>query len=341
MFDGWIAEAAQDCRRRVHLIPCDLTLDGVERIAIGPVVLQTRERFWPGFEAELEAYLQESADDGFRGQAVASVRDYLGAFREVAEVEVPDCDGPTSRAAAEVALQTVLDFIHVMAGAGYTARMRGPGPAVGADRRASVTRVDGRLVISSSIQFGGARIAETGWRELAGPGAEPWLAPLAKILQVIVERRDLPLIADRFVDACAWYGDAAREPSQAAAAVKYVTVIERLLWTGERRGVTKRVAERLAALCFSTETWNFSEIATEVHDAYDLRSSLLHGRISKSDPGIGRRLRLCERHAQDLLHVWWDRFGEAFAFDVSLDQLRDHLDGFTADAQQAVRRKHI
>lgn len=208
--------------------------------------------------------------------------------------------------------------------------------------RSSATRVDGRLVISSSIQFGGARIADTGWREFAGTDGKRWLAPLATILQAIVERRDLPLIADRFVDACAWYGDAARELSQGAAAVKYVTVMERLLWTGETGGgVTRRVAERLAALCFSTETWNFPEIEKEVRDAYDLRSSLLHGRISKSDPGIGRRLRLCERHAQDLLHVWWDRFGAAFAVDVSLDQLRDHLDGFTADARQAARRKHI
>jgi hypothetical protein len=340
LFEGWVEEAAEDCRGRVHIIPCDLALDGVERIIFGPVVLHSRKAFWPIFETELEAYRQEMNEDGrqFGDLATTSAREYLGTFRDIAEVDVPGCDDPTSQTAATAALQAVLDFLHVLAGAGYTARMRGAGPAVGSDRRAAVTRIDGRLRIKSSSRMAGAHIGETGWRQLTGPDGERWLAPLAGTLWALVERRDLPLFADRFIDATAWYGDAAREPSPAAAAVKFVTAIERLLWTGETgRGVTRRVSERLAALCFSTNTWNFAEVEAEVRGAYDLRSALLHGRISKSDPDVGRRLKLCERHARALLLTWWDRFGSLFQTEISQEQLRDHLDKFTEDAREAAR----
>ena len=86
------------------------------------------------------------------------------------------------------------------------------------------------------------------------------------------------------------------------------------------------------------ETWDFAEIEAEVRDAYDLRSSVLHGRISKSDPDLGRRLRLCERHARNLLLIWWERFSRGFSADVSLDQLRKHLDEFTAGARVAAEQ---
>ena len=175
---------------------------------------------------------------------------------------------------------------------------------------------------------------------MTGSDGERWLAPLAGSLWTLVNRQELPLFADRFIDACGWYGDAAREPSPAAAAVKFVTAMERLLWTGETgSGITKRVSERLAALCFSVHTWNFAQVEAAVRDAYDLRSALLHGRISKSDPDVGRRLQLCERYARELLLSWWDRFGGMFSTEISVAQLRDHLEKFTRQARQAVRER--
>lgn len=341
MFESWIGEAGQDCRPRVHIIPCDLALDGVERLTIGPVTLHTRKSFWPAFEADLEAFLDDSEPDerkSYRVPAAEAAREYLSTFSEVAEVEVPGCDGPTSRGAAEAALQALLDYIHVLAGAAFTARMRGPGPALGADRRSAVVRAAGRLEIAYSVRWGGANISDAAWRQLTQPRGAKEVAPLAGALWRIVERRELPLLADRFVDACGWYGDAAREASPAAAAVKYVTAMERLLWTGERqRGVTQRVAERLAALCFSTETWNFADVEAEVKDAYDLRSALLHGRISQADPDVAKRLGRCELHARELLLTWLDRFGDGFDAEVTVGRLGEYLNGFTECARAAAQ----
>lgn len=341
LFEGWITEAAQDCLPRVHIMPCNLGLRGAEHLRIGPVTLHKRASFWPVFEAELEAYLAETEPaewKSYRPSAVEEARTYLSSFGELAEVAVPDCDGPTSRAVAQAALQLAIDYIHLLAGAAYTSRMRGPGPALGNDPRSTVVREAGRLKIGSSLSWGGASISEGAWRQLAGPDGAREVAPVASALQRIVERRDLPLIADRFVDACGWYGDAVREASPAAAAVKYVTVIERLLWTGERHpGVTQRTAERLAALCFSTETWNYDEIEAEVKDVYNLRSGLLHGRISKNDPDVVKRLRHCERHARDLLLTWLERFGEGFDRETTIERLGEYLNGFTREARAAAR----
>ena len=88
--------------------------------------------------------------------------------------------------------------------------------------------------VEQRLALGGANLADEAWQQFAAEAKSGQLAPLASILQAVVERRDLPLLADRFIDGCAWYGDAAREPSPAAAAVKFVTVMERLLWAGGR-----------------------------------------------------------------------------------------------------------
>lgn len=269
--------------------------------------------------------------DRFDQQLLSATLSYVEAFSDVAEVAVPGCDGPTSRSAAEEALQAVLDFLHVRAGAAYTKKMRGVGPALGADRRSLIVRVDGKLELTHSVAWGGANIAEEAWRELAEPDGQRYLAPLGAAIQQIVERRPLNLLAERFIEACSWYGDAVRDPSPAAAAVKYVTVMERLLWTGEDRGVTRRVSERLAALCFRVDSWNFDALRLEVVDAYDLRSGLLHGRISRADPQVATRLHRCERNARELLLAWYDRYGDGFSAEIDLARLRTRLNAFTAE----------
>jgi hypothetical protein len=159
-------------------------------------------------------------------------------------------------------------------------------------------------------------------------------------ISTITDRSEPELLAGRFLDASAWYGDAARERSNAAAVVKYLTSMERLLWAGEKGpGVTDRIAKRAAALCFSTELWDLEDLERDVRLAYDVRSAILHGRISKSDPLIPRNMRLCERVARDLLLTWLDRYGHGFRKPVTLDELKVHLDGFVEDVARAHKER--
>lgn len=346
LFANWVAIAAEDCGSRVHILPCDLGLDGVDRLQLGPLTLHRRKAIWSSLEAELAVF--EAADPvdavykDHRARQVEAARTHFEGYPDVVEVVVNDCDGPTSRAVAEQTLQVFLDYIHVIAGESHTKRMRGAGPAAAIDRRSYLVRLETGLWVSQSLKWSGANIGDEAWKGFSEELASGCQAPIVGVLDAISARRPLPLLGDRFVDACAWYGDAARDPSPAAAAVKYVTVMERLLWTNEGQGqgtISGRISRRLAALTFDTKTWNYEAIREEVRDAYRLRSGLLHGEIAKSDPEVMLRLRRCEKHARELLLAWLDRFGNGFAEEVSLDALRAHLKGFVAEVEEETKSR--
>ncbi len=161
-------------------------------------------------------------------------------------------------------------------------------------------------------------------------------------VSTVLNRTDPEFVAARYLDAVAWYADAVTERAKPAAIVKYLTAMERLLWTGETgSGITRRLSDRTAALCFSTEIWNFQELSDEVRRAYDLRSGIVHGRLSASNPEILKSHRLCKKVARDLLIAWLSRYGEGFATPTTIEKAKAHFDGFVAEvqAETAKRRK--
>ena len=93
----------------------------------------------------------------------------------------------------------------------------------------------------------------------------------------------------RFVEAAAWFGEAAREHSDADRVVKASNALEHLLSTGERRGITKRLSHRAAAVCYDPDAEPFDELVREFAEAYQLRCDLVHGSRSPFDPEVGER----------------------------------------------------
>jgi Apea-like HEPN len=338
--DDALAEAAEDCATRTHFIPCSVILPEGLEIEFGPVRLRPTKAALADLKPDLETYIQadgaKSSSD--RRDHAERATTYYEAFPDLVEVTVRDCDGPTSAAIALRTAQAVLNVIHVMAGAAYTERLRIGGPALKRDVRGEITKTaDNGLHLSYTVHLrSGANVGDEWWKALRDGDAGQFMQSVGIGIQAIANGEEPQILAGRFLDACAWYGDAATEPSPAAAAVKYVTAMERLLWANDdNRGVTARISERTAALCFSTATWNMDELKDEVRQAYDVRSGVVHGRLSPSDPQVRRSLRLCERLVRELLVAWVGRYGSAFAVPVELGQLREHFNGFVAQAKKA------
>ncbi|MDO9337332.1 MAG: HEPN domain-containing protein [Caulobacter sp.] len=341
-FQDWIAAAGTDCKRRVHLLPCHIGLESGRRISIGPVDFASARDAMPRVQ---EAVMNppDTASDrrrSFNEKQLSSVEKYYSAFSDIAFVTIDGCDEPTSKALAETTVRAALDLIHVLGRAHYTEKMRLGGPATPGDRRAEIFfENDGAAAIALSSSFEGANLADQWWEEFDRDEMFKRAGPVGGLLDLLSTRQELELLGERFLDACAWYGDAVRDRSRPSAIVKYLTAMERLLWTGENSGVTKRLSTRAAALCFTVDNWNYSELTEEVRLAYDLRSSILHGRYSRSDSRIQKSYFLCERVARTLIDIWLARFGSRFFVPVTMPDLKEHLDSFVQEVSAADRHR--
>ena len=268
---------------------------------------------------------------------------YLQAFSDVAQVTIPDCDPPTSRRIAEEAIQAAINTLHLLAGAYPTEDTRAGGPAMASIETASIAlKEDGKILLSWKKSWEGAGIHSKFWATLSEPQRAQRMDALSVAISTIINRTDPQFVAARFLDAVAWYSDAVRERSKPAAIVKYLTAMERLLWTGETGpGVTRRLSERTAALCFSAVDWDFEQLEAEVREAYDLRSGIVHGRLSATDPKVMRNHRLCQRVARDLLLTWLDRYGPGFTLETSIQKAKMHFDAFVKEVKEETAKRKL
>ena len=334
---GWIDEAAEACTTLTHVIPCRIGLPAGDSFTLGPVTITAGVAAVAEIEPRLKAWVAEESAVGDKNLTidVNNTLGYLRGFQDLAVVTIENCDADTSEMAAKEAVQAVLDYIHIMAGAAHTRKMRIGGPALKGDRRAQLAwNAIGRPSLGWSTRWEGANIGDGFWDWLVNDDQRPLTQAAGVAIQTIVDRRRPELIAARYLDAAAWYADAAREERPQAAIIKYLTAMERLLWTGEKGGgITGRLAERAAALCFSVDTWNFEELEREVKAAYGLRSGIVHGRLLADDPLILNNYRLCEKVARELLMAWLARFGEGMDRPTTMKRAKSYFDGFVVQVR--------
>lgn len=337
---SWIAEASERCVTLSHVIPCHIGIPRGVKVAIGPVTFESRADAVESMEPKLKAWVEAEPSKGkSRRRDVRETVAYLAAFQDVAHVVVSDCDSKTSEAVANEVVKAALDYIRIVAGAQYTRKIRSGGPALKGDRRSTLAwEADGEPWFTWSARWEGALVDDDFWLWIHAPEQRPLTDAVGVALQHIVDRKDIPMAAARYLEAAAWYSDAAREERPPAAIVKYLTAMERLLWTGERFGITKRLAERAAALCLA-EDWNYDELREQIEEAYDLRSGILHGRLSADDPIILRNYRLCETVSRDLLIAWLSRYGWGFDRETTVEKAKAHFDEFVKEVKAEVARQ--
>lgn len=340
---SWIVQAGTACTTLTHYVPCHIGLKQVGPVRIGPVIFRPSADALADLEGPLQVYRlgSDEPDAKTRAELIDLSNDYLLAFSDVAEVAVADCDPTTSRRLAREAVQAALNFIHLAAGGRATKNMRGGGPLMSGVEEASVA-VDqnGAAHLSWSKSWEGASIHSSFWGALKKPCQAQMVRAAGVAISTIIERTEAQMAAARYLDAAAWFADASREKSKPASIVKYLTAMERLLWTGEKGpGVTQRLSERAAALCFSRDAWNYQELVDEIRQAYGLRSGILHGRLSSADPIVLRNHRVCERAARDLLITWLDRYGEGFATPTTVLKAKTHFDAFVAEVKAETAKR--
>jgi hypothetical protein len=290
-FAAAVKESVKACGDSRHLIPCQLMfVADPDKFDIGPVTFHNREAFKPIGEALVAKHTEPGADT-LRSTTAPKVIAYFAGFSWVADVTIKGCSPEIGKERANLAVSAALDVLHLLFGHYHTRKMVVGGPAIEADIRATMEVRDGATLLSYSVGATSAVGFEEGWAEmLQNVGSRRWVASAGRAIEAITDptiRRPLGL---RVIDAAAWHGQAVRESSPAAAIIKSVSALERLVATEDSADITRIISERSAAIRYNPAgDVDFETLVAEMRSIYDLRSRLVHGLLSPFDSEVRSR----------------------------------------------------
>jgi|TARA_R100000501_G_scaffold5804_1_gene12858 uncharacterized protein YneF (UPF0154 family) len=265
-----------------HFVPCHLMLSQQPtEFQLGPVRFINRKIFRKKLADHIRA--NRAINRNMSRRVVFDAVRYFNTFGWIAEVTITACDREVSETMANSAVFAALNCLHVLFGARHSRKMTVGGPGIDYDKRGGFSvNPDGTLF--SGASYGGPGEVGFGdkWFELfADAEAQTAIANLGTALEVAVDPSLRRPISERFLDAAQWYGEAVRETSQGAKAVKYVTALERMVMTDEKDDIAGLVSSRVAALCLEKPTVEGREKwRADTKRAYVIRSKLVHGSLS-------------------------------------------------------------
>lgn len=172
------------------------------------------------------------------------------------------------------------------------------------DRRAGFSvGADGDLSYMVSTGGQGNVGFEDNWMGLfSSADAQEIIGNLGIALEQAVNPALRRPLSERLLDAMQWYGEAVREASPGAKAVKYVTALERMVMTDEKDDIASLVSSRVAALCLDEPTVGCRDRwQDEVRRAYEVRSRLVHGSVSPTSEIVFEGVRLGSQLARSTL----------------------------------------
>jgi hypothetical protein len=224
--------------------------------------------------------------------------------------------------------------------------MRVGGPGISFDRRGKLTiDEEGELAVGAS--YGGSEQVNfaDGWSSILKRGDVAHLLRLCGVaLETAVDPDlDRPL-SRRFLDASHWFGEAVREKSPAAKAVKFVTALERMVMTEEKDDITRLVSERVSALCFDpTEAGSLDIWRADAQRVYSLRSKLVHGAMSPHEKGINAGVILAAKLGEVTLLSAINTYSDKGLRDESINvrKLGDWYDAMVAWANRAIEERSV
>ena len=296
-----------------YMIPCHLMHSrDPEYLSLGPVFFHNRSSFAKIILSKSKAEKNYAESDEYQRNLLARAIRYYRNFRWVAEVKIKNCDTETSARLAQEAVTASLNCLHLLLGSRNSSRMQIGGLNIRNDSRAQLTiDIHGALKPSLSAAYFGEVKFRDGWSEALETQNFIYFKELFdKALDVTTDPGLKRPVSRRFIDAAHWFGEAIRDTSPGTKTIKFVTALERILMTDERSDIATLVSERAAALCFSHEV-SRAEWRKKTKDAYDLRSSLVHGSISPTS----LELEEGALNAQEITEMVLIRAIEAFGLD--------------------------
>jgi hypothetical protein len=265
-----------------HYVPCHLMLSQQpSTFQIGPVRFLNCATFRSTLANLIVA--NRAIDRRMNRRVIFDAVRYFKTFGWVAEVTVIGCDKGVSETTATKTVFAALNCLHVLFGARHSKKMTVGGPGIGYDKRGGFyTDAAGELTYRASYGGPGEVGFNDDWLGLfEDDEAQAAIAGLGIVLEAAANPALQRPLSDRFLDAAQWYGEAVRETTQGAKAVKYVTALERMVMTDEKDDIAGMVSSRVAALCLEEPTLeNRERWRNDTKRAYGIRSKLVHGSLS-------------------------------------------------------------
>lgn len=302
-----LSETAKRCTRTcedlTHFIPCHLMRPQTPNsFEIGPVRFLNQATFRSRLASII--WSQRRRSRRMPRRLISQAIEYFRNFGWIAEITVIGCEKEVSETTASYAALAALNCLHVLVGPGNSTRMTVGGPGMALDRRAGFfVRADGDLSYMVSTGGQGNVGFEDNWMDLfSSADAQEIIGNLGIALEQAVNPALRRPLSERLLDTMQWYGEAVREASPGAKAVKYVTALERMVMTDEKDDIASLVSSRVAALCLDEPTVRCRDRwQDEVRRAYEVRSRLVHGSVSPTSEIVFEGVRLGSQLARSTL----------------------------------------
>jgi len=284
------------------LIPCHLFEGGnTTKFKIGPITFRRTERYFDRDAHEVIESANKEKEDLFKTIKEKAIK-YYKSFNWIALVKLEKTDLEMGRAHAAKMVQSALDCFQLILGTRHSYRMRVGGPNAAFDQRGTIELIDSKgPQFSSSGTHHDHHMPNDWWLYFKEKGDDKTSHLMGLAIAEAYKYSDQSSLSRRFLEAAAWYGEAARDKFTASRLIKFVTAIERIVTTKSEMDLTDTIAKRGAALICTRYDVKYEAVKKEIKKVYDARSRLVHGQVSPDDTRTTSALVLTEKLSRAII----------------------------------------
>ena len=201
----------------------------------------------------------------------------------IASTTIEPCHSDVSEQRALQAVEGALNVVRILVGERDAPSVHSAYSPTNITHSALLTTEDDgstNVVVSQSF---GLHSKNPEWFDMLAERAPVFFAAAEEVLGAIKVPEVMPPLAQRFLEASAWYGEATRELNLAMRLVKYVIAIERMVLTSEGSRIRNVFACRAAILCNHRSSGGLVDWEQKLKELYAFRSHISHGKASIFD----------------------------------------------------------